>query len=209
MPSYPLTTQLIDDLRNACAAFDILTIEKAELRRAAVGIVLLPAEDGSGEAACLLTMRPSTMRAHGGQFALPGGKIDPGETPIQAAIRECEEELGLLLTPEDVLGVLDDYETRSGYAITPVVLYANRDQVIRPNPEEVAKVYRVGLGELTDEKTVEFLPIPESDRPIVRLHIVGTHVNAPTAAMLYQFAELVCGRTTRVAHYEQPVFAWR
>lgn len=209
MPGYPLNADLIAAIRAAFDRFDPVACVDEALRRAAVGIVLVPSEEAPGEAAFLLTMRPSTMRAHGGQFALPGGKIDPGETPIEAAIRECEEELGLRLDADDVLGVLDDYPTRSGFAITPVVLYADREHVIAPNPEEVARVYRVLLSELTHEKTVEFASIPESDRPLVRLNIVGTQVNAPTAAMIYQFAELLVGRRTSVAHLEQPVFAWR
>ena len=210
MTSYPLTADLIDQIRTACAGFHpVATAQDSELRRAAVGIVLVPAEDGSDEAAFLLTMRPTNMRAHGGQFALPGGKIDPGETPIETAIRECEEELGLQLAAEDVLGVLDDYPTRSGFAITPIILYADREHIIAPNPEEVAKVYRVGLREITEEKAFEFAEIEESDRPLVRLNVVNTQVHAPTAAMIYQFAELLCGRHTPVAHLEQPVFAWR
>lgn len=209
MALYPLTAKLIDDIRIACADFGPVAITDDALRRAAVGIVLVPSDDDPGEAAFLLTMRPQTMRAHGGQFALPGGKIDPGESAIETAIRECEEELGLILAVEDALGVLDDYETRSGYAITPVVLYADREHVIAPNPEEVAKVHRVALHQLTDEKAVEFTTIEESDRPLIRLNIAGSQVHAPTAAMIYQFAELLQGRRTIVSHLEQPVFAWK
>lgn len=209
MPHYPLTAALIQTIRAACEGFAPVASADPALRRAAVGIVLVPSEDGSDEAAFLLTMRPPTMRAHGGQFALPGGKLDRGETAIEAAIRECEEELGLSLAPEHALGVLDDYPTRSGYAITPVVLYADRAHVIRPNPEEVAKVHRVGLHQITAETAVQFAMIEESDRPLVRLNVLGTQVHAPTAAMIYQFAELLRGRRTSVAHLDQPVFAWR
>jgi 8-oxo-dGTP pyrophosphatase MutT (NUDIX family) len=209
MARFALTEELVDRIRAACAAFAPVASTDGALRRAAVGIVLVPADDGSDEAALLVTMRPTNMRAHGGQFALPGGKIDPGETPIETAIRECAEELGLILTPEDALGVLDDYETRSGYAITPVVLYADREHVIVPNPEEVAKVHHIGLHLLTDENAVEFASIEESDRPLIRLNVLGTQVHAPTAAMIYQFAELLQGRRTIVSHLEQPVFAWK
>ena len=72
----------------------------------------------------LLTRRAAGLRAHRGQWALPGGRCDEGETPVEAALRELHEELGLELGPDDVLGLLDDYPTRSGYLITPVVVWA-------------------------------------------------------------------------------------
>lgn len=210
MASFPLSDALIQHIRSALTLFGPVPIgAESELRRAAVGIVIVPPDDGSGEACFLLTTRPTTMRAHGGQFALPGGKIDPGETQIETTIRECEEELGLELAADDVLGVLDDYPTHSGFAITPVVLYADREHLIVPNRDEIDKVYRVPLNEIVRTDSFEFVESENADRPLVRLNVVGTQVHAPTAAMVYQFAELLQGRRTSVAHLEQPEFARR
>jgi 8-oxo-dGTP pyrophosphatase MutT (NUDIX family) len=128
---------------------------------------------------------------------------------ITAARRELEEEVGVRLGEQAALGLLDDYPTRSGYLVTPVVLWGGADVVLRPNPAEVAAVYRVALADIAREDAVDFVSIPESDRRVVRVYIEGSRVHAPTAAFLYQFRELLAGRITRVADLEQPVFAWR
>ena len=174
---------------------------------AAVALVVVPGEDG--EAAVLLTVRASGLRRHGGQWALPGGRLDPGETPEEGALRELEEEIGLTLPAGHVLGCLDDYPTRSGFAITPVVVWGTGSP-LRPDPREVAGVYHVPLEDLADPESLVLQSIPQSDQPVLALSILGTLIYAPTAAILHQFAEVaVLGRETRVAHYEQPLFAWR
>lgn len=183
-----------------------------ERRHAAVAVVVMPgfSPDDSGGAAVLLTLRASGLRSHGGQWALPGGSLDPGETPEAAALRELEEEVGLVLPPEHVLGCLDDYPTRSGFVITPVVLWGSASAPLRPDPREVAGVYHIPFEELLDPASLVLQSIPQSDRPVLALALLGTLIYAPTAAVLHQFAEVaVLGRETRVAHYEQPVFAWR
>jgi 8-oxo-dGTP pyrophosphatase MutT (NUDIX family) len=163
-----------------------------------------------GALAFLLTRRAANLRGHGGQYALPGGRCDPGETATEAALRELHEELGIPLDAESVLGVLDDYPTRSGYLITPIVVWAGSGASILPNPAEVAAVHHIPLDAIMAEDAFDFVRIPESERRVVRFrHREEGHIHAPTAALIYQFREVLAGRSTRVADLEQPVFAWR
>lgn len=193
-----------------CAAFTRLAGDTEHaLKHAAVAVTLVDAEDGPGETALILTGRVSGLRSHGGQWALPGGRIDAGETPAQGALRELAEEIGLALTPGDILGTLDDYATRSGYLITPVVVWGGRHPPLRLNPAEVASTRRIRLLDIARDDAIEFDTIPESERRVVRLQINGRFIHAPTAALIYQFREVLAGRATRVADLEQPVFAWR
>ena len=198
------------DIAARCAAFARLPASEPvpALKRAAVAITLTEAEAASGTA-LLLTLRASGLRAHSNQWALPGGRCDEGETPIMAALRELHEELGLELGPADVLGLLDDYPTRSGYLITPVVVWATASTALSPNPSEVASVHRIGLPEIEQADTFDFTEIPESDRRVIRFRHAGHFIHAPTAAMIYQFREVLAGRHTRVVDLEQPVFAWK
>jgi 8-oxo-dGTP pyrophosphatase MutT (NUDIX family) len=178
------------------------------LKRAAVALVMVEAAPEL-ETSLLLTLRASGLRAHSNQWAPPGGRCDPGETPVQAAIRELHEELGLQLTQDDVIGVLDDYPTRSGYLITPVVMWAHDSVQLMPNPGEVASVHRIALSQIARPQAFDFVAIPESDRRLIRYSHFGHFIHAPTAALIYQFSEVLAGRTTRVAELEQPVFAWK
>ena len=191
------------------AGFERHGTERPDLKRSAVTITLTTTggtDLGTG-LSFLLTRRADTLRRHAGQWALPGGRLDPGETVVQAARRELDEELALDLGDDAVLGLLDDYATRSGYLITPVVLWAGAVDTLTPNPAEVASVHHVPLGELDREP--RFLTIPESDAPVIQLPLLGGLVHAPTGAILHQAGELLLhGRATRVDHLEQPVFAW-
>jgi len=207
--SYPFSLAFRKALAARCRAFPRIAHDGEGLKRAAVAITLVEADDGSGQTAFLLTRRAAEMRAHAGQWALPGGRCDPGETFEQAATRELEEELGLRLSPENVLGVLDDYPTRSGYAIAPVVTWLDDASGLRANPQEVASAHWIRLDAIHGDEAIEFETIPESPRPVIRLRLGDQHIHAPTAAMIYQLRELVAGRITRVADLEQPVFAWR
>ncbi|MDQ1397949.1 MAG: hypothetical protein QOG64_3208 [Acidimicrobiaceae bacterium] len=164
----------------------------------------------AGGPAILLTRRAPRLRAHAGQWALPGGRLDAGEEPVDAARRELREELGLDLGEGDVLGALDDYPTRSGYVITPFVFWGGADPQLAPDPAEVSSVHRIAFRELCRADSPRFVTIPESNRPVVQLPIGGDLLHAPTAAVLLQFRRVAIeGVTERVAGYEQPVFAWR
>lgn len=194
------------------AGFEPRRVERPDLARAAVTITLVSGTaDGDpllDELEFLLTRRAPTLRRHSGQWALPGGRLDLGETVEGAARRELAEELGLVLGADAVLGLLDDYPTRSGYLITPVVLWGATVDTLSPNPDEVGEVHRVPLR--TIDVDPRFLTIPESQAPVIQLPLFGRFVHAPTGAVLHQFREVVLrGRPTRVAHLEQPVFAWR
>jgi 8-oxo-dGTP pyrophosphatase MutT (NUDIX family) len=194
-----------------CAAFARLPACESDsaLKHAAVAITLVAAGKGGRGTGLLLTRRADGLRSHRGQWALPGGRCDAGETPAPAALRELREELGLSVGPEQVLGLLDDYPTRSGYLITPVVVWAADSAAISPNPAEVASVHRIALEEIERGDVFDFTAIPESSRRVIRFRHARQFIHAPTAALIYQFAEVLAGRDTRVAELEQPVFAWK
>lgn len=214
-PSYGDRAAVRASVTAALAGFSRVPVALGERRAAAVAVALVhdAASSGArpgdgGGTGVLLTRRAARMRAHAGQWALPGGRLDDGESAVDAALRELHEELGVRVAPADVLGVLDDYPTRSGYVITPVVVWAGRADDLVPNPDEVASVHVVPLADVDVEP--RFLTIPESTAPVIQVPMLGLHVHAPTAAVLHQFREVgLHGRATRVAHYEQPVFAWR
>jgi 8-oxo-dGTP pyrophosphatase MutT (NUDIX family) len=164
----------------------------------------------SGGAAFLLCRRASRLSSHAAQWALPGGRVDPGETAVQAALRELDEEVGVALPDPNVLGLLDDYPTRSGYIITPVVIWGGVGLDPRPAPAEVEAVYRVGLHELLRGDSPRFITIPESLRPVVQIPFGNHLIHAPTGAVLLQLRWLCLeGRHDPVNELEQPVFAWK
>jgi len=164
----------------------------------------------AGGASFVLCRRSAGLNKHASQWALPGGRLDSGETAIDAALRETDEEVGVRLDEAAVLGLLDDYATRSGYVITPVVVWGGPSVELAPHPDEVLAAYRIGLHELTRDDSPRFVAIPESDRPVVQVPLGGDLIHAPTGALLVQFRWVALdGRINeRVVDFEQPVFAW-
>jgi len=204
------------------AGFAVNRADDSNVRAAAVAVAVtdecygadldgLPRhEEPQSGAALILTRRSSKLRSHPGQWALPGGRIDPGETPEQTALREMREEVGLDLDEMAVLGRLDDFVTRSGFIMTPIVIWAGANRELVANADEVDSIHRIPVTEFlrTDAPMLE--PTADGGAPVLRMPVGSNWIAAPTAAILFQFREVcLLGRDVRVAHYEQPGFAWR
>ena len=204
------------------ARFEAVGQARKDLVRAAVAFTVIPCSEPAGvenleyrpddcqQAGFILTTRTARLSSHAGQRAFPGGRVDPGESAEQAALRELEEEVGLGLDAERVLGRLDDYATRSGYVITPFVVWGGSDTGLVANPAEVDRIHRVPLRELFRDDAPILESIAESPHPVLKMPLGEAWFAAPSAAIAYQFREVaLLGRATRVAHFEQPHFAWQ
>jgi mutator protein MutT len=214
--------ELLHHIRANLSRFVRRPHEKEGYRRAAVAITIVDIQHDPGiydipfydtwneHAAIVLTRRSSQLKSHSNQWALPGGKIDAGESPEETALRELEEEVGLKLDPDRIIGRLDDYSTRSGFTIKPVVVWGGPDTTLTANPGEVASIHRIPLAEFMRQDAPILQAVPHSEHPILMMPIGNSSIAAPTAAMVYQFREVaILGRNKRVDHYEQPYFAWQ
>jgi 8-oxo-dGTP pyrophosphatase MutT (NUDIX family) len=213
---------LKERIRRHLATLDVRRADPGAHRAAAVAVAVTEEGDGcriegiarpaawSHEAALVLTRRAATLRNHPGQWALPGGRIDAGETAEQAALRELREEVALELGADSVLGRLDDYATRSGFVITPIVVWAGPAPALVPHAPEVESIHRIPVAEFMRADAPLLDRIADSEHPVLRMPVGASWIAAPTAAVLYQFRELcIAGRPTRVAHFDQPPFARR
>lgn len=221
---YPLRCdqQLRRHIASNLQAFDHKAHEAGQLRQAAVAITVVGVDHGShqddissgrvhdGDAALILTRRSARLKHHAGQWALPGGHREKGETPEDTALRELAEEVDLALTQDRILGRLDDFTTRSGFVMTPFVLWGGLEVNLNPNPQEVHSVHRIPIREFLRSDAPILEDAPQSANPILYMPVGSSWIASPTAALLYQFREVaILGKTTRVAHYDQPMFAWR
>lgn len=215
----PTLKQLI---RERLAAFPVQIADVDDAHHAAVAITVtdtgfgadlpgLPVHESWNDSpALILTRRSAQLRKHAGQWAFPGGRLDPGETVIETALREMHEEVNVALDPDRVLGRLDDFVTRSGFVMSPIVVWGGAELQTEPNPDEVASVHRIPLQEFLREDAPVLSDMAGSEHPVLRMPVGTDWIAAPTAALIYQFREVcLLGRETRVAHYEQPSFAWR
>lgn len=194
---------LRDQIAANLARFERMPGAGLGLKAAAVALAITA--DEQGRPAFFLTRRAPRLKSHSGQWALPGGRVDPGEGIVAAALREMDEEIDVRVPETQVLGLLDDYVTRSGYCMTPVVVWAGPDAVATANPGEVAQIFRIPLAEAMEDHFVEMLPVEGSKHPMVRVNVADRHMHAPTAAVVYQFREVcLAGRMTRAAHLLAP-----
>jgi 8-oxo-dGTP pyrophosphatase MutT (NUDIX family) len=206
----PPAGELVATGREAIAAnvarFARVEASGDDLKPASVAVCVVQAGD---VLSLLITRRAATMRNHAGQWALPGGRRDLGETVEDAALRELREETGVVAGRGAVLGLLDDFVTRSGYVMSPVVVWGGPVSPGMTGPAaEVAQIHVIPLADF--DVPPRLLRIPESDDPVIQLPLLGGWLHAPTAAIVYQFCQVgLHGLATRVAHFEQPVFAWK
>lgn len=217
-----LTPSLKSLIRERLDAFPVHIADVDDAHHAAVAITVtdtgfgadlpgLPRHERWSDApALILTRRSASLRKHAGQWAFPGGRLDPDETVIETALREMHEEVDVDLAESQVLGRLDDFVTRSGFVMSPIVVWGGAGLKMEPNPDEVASIHRIPLSEFLRADSPLLSEMDGSEHPVLRMPVGSDWIAAPTAALIYQFREVcLLGNETRVAHYEQPSFAWR
>ncbi|MBW1886747.1 MAG: CoA pyrophosphatase [Deltaproteobacteria bacterium] len=221
IPHLICDNKLLRRIQTNIERFDVKIHPRQGVRRAAVAITVVDVSDDPGvygmtgnenktrHAALILTRRSAKLKNHPTQWAFPGGQMDAGESAEDTALRELDEEVGLQLDSDRIIGRLDDFTTRSGFVITPVVAWGGRGIDLTPNPAEVSSIHRIPIEEFLRDDAPLLEKIKESQHPVLRMPVGSSWIAAPTAAIIYQFREVaILGKDTRVAHYEQPHFAW-
>ncbi len=205
--AYRFNTDLRDQLASNLNGFEYREPAGSLPKQAAVALTIVDGEGEADGASMLLTRRTSKLNKHAGQWALPGGRVDPGETPFEAALREMHEEINLSLDDSHYLGRLDGLASRSGYAITPYVFWADDLSDMAPSPDEVASIHRIPLARFSGEQAVQHIPVDGKEQPMLRLQLGEHRIHAPTGAFLLQLWEVgVHGLDARVDHYLHPDF---
>jgi 8-oxo-dGTP pyrophosphatase MutT (NUDIX family) len=206
--TYTFSSQLRQRLEQNLTAYTPDELDSTGHKQAAVAVTIVPGIGVENAASMLLTKRTSRLNNHAGQWALPGGRIDEGESALQGALREMHEEVNLLLDESSLLGRLDDLQTKSGYIITPFVFWAEDASSLQANPDEVASIHHWPLSLFEGEESIQFIEQDHTEMPLLRLNMGGSRIHAPTAAVLLQLWEVgVHGRHTRVRDYAQPDWA--
>lgn len=181
---------LAEDLRSSLAAPAVqpaVAGDLPELRsRAAIRAAVLIAITDRSEPGVILTVRRDHLRTHAGQIALPGGRVDPGEEPVAAAVREAQEELGLDPALVELVGCLDDYRTVTGYVITPAVAVVPPDLPLTPHEHEVADWFETPLAHLLDpaNQQLQTAVFAGRERRYWQIEWDGRQIWGATAAML-------------------------
>ncbi len=210
MTDWPHDAALRRRIAGNIAAYSRVAGADTGLKPAAVSIVLAPADGGT---CLLLTRRARRLSRHAGQYALPGGRVDPGEDALTAARRELGEELGIEAGAEMFLGALDDLPTWSGYLVTPFVVWLGAEAELRPAPDEIDRVFRIPLKDLHAGRGRggnRRGAAGEGEPGVFSLFIptLGHDLFAPTAAILEHFREVaLAGRATPVVRFGEPAFA--
>jgi 8-oxo-dGTP pyrophosphatase MutT (NUDIX family) len=163
----------------------------------AVPAAVLVAVTDRPEPGVILTLRPETMRKHPGQISFPGGRLDPGDDgPIDAALREAEEEIGLPRDQVELVGIADRYRTITGFEVIPVIGVVPPGIALTPHPGEVAAVFEAPLHYLLDPahqmvRTAEFRG---RVRSYYEIDYEGRRIWGATAAMIVNLSRrLVLG----------------
>lgn len=157
--------------------------------------VLIPVVKRPDELSVLLTKRTETLNAHSGQIAFAGGKIDPADaSPVAAALREANEEIGLSAADCEVLGVMPEYLSGSGYRISPVVALVEDHAMFETNPEEVEYIFEVPLAFLMDRENhrVGSRLFEGKRRYYLEMPFGQHYIWGVTAGMIRIFQERLC-----------------
>jgi 8-oxo-dGTP pyrophosphatase MutT (NUDIX family) len=151
---------LIDRLREALTQPSVLPLLEGDLPEeralASVPAAVLVGITDRPDPGVILTVRREHMRTHAGQVAFPGGRIDPGEDSVEAALREAWEELGLNPGAAEIVGAIDPYRTVTGYVVTPVLAVVQPDQPLSPHEHEVADWFEAPLGFVLDPANQQY-----------------------------------------------------
>jgi 8-oxo-dGTP pyrophosphatase MutT (NUDIX family) len=151
---------LIDRLREALTQPSVLPLLEGDLPEeralASVPAAVLVGITDRPDPGVILTVRREHMRTHAGQVAFPGGRIDPGEDSVEAALREAWEELGLNPGAAEIVGAIDPYRTVTGYVVTPVLAVVQPDQPLSPHEHEVADWFEAPLAFVLDPTNQQY-----------------------------------------------------